>query len=164
MDWNQARIDVMNWITGFVERPHPLLNNWSPCPFARRARLEGQLDIRPGTTPWRDLFQADIEPYEVVMWIYDPQRIDAAELERAVDRLNEEHLTPRGLIALSDHPGSLEQVRGVTLNQGEWALVFLQSLPRLNEHAEMVARRGYYEGWPEDYLQALFQHRRDPRS
>lgn len=163
MDWNQARMDVLNWITGFVERPHPLLSNWSPCPFARRARLDGRLDLRAGTTPWRDLFQADLGDHDVVMWIYDPSKISADELERAVSRLNQEHLTPRDLIALSDHPQSPEQVRGVTMNQGQWALVFLQQLSKLNAHAVQIARSGYYDGWSESYLQDLFQHRRDPR-
>jgi hypothetical protein len=27
-----------------------------------------------------------------------------------------------------------------------------------------MASKGFYDTWPEDYLQALFQHRQDPRS
>lgn len=163
MDWNQARMDVINWITGFVERPHPLLNGWAPCPFARRARLDNRLDLRQGTTPWRDLFQADVGDFDVVCWIYDPKRIDSQELNRAVDRLNEEHLLPRGLIALADHPDHVEEAQGVRFNQGEWALVLLQSRDKLQEHARMLANKGYYDGWPEQYLQDLFTGRQDPR-
>ena len=163
MDWNQARIDVINWITGFVERPHPLLNGWAPCPFARRARLDGLLDLRPGTTPWRDLFQADVGDHDVVCWIYDPKNMDSREFNRAVDRLNQEHLVPRGLIALADHPDHPEEARGVTFNQGQWALVLLQSLDKLQQHARMLANKGYYDGWSEQYLQDLFTGRQDPR-
>lgn len=164
MDWNQARIDVLNWITGFVERPHPLLNGWAPCPHARRARLDGRFDMRQGTTPWRDLFLADIGNFDVVCWIYDASSMSGPDFDRAVARLNQDHLLARGLIALADHPESVEEVRGVKFNQGEWALVLLQDLAKLEAHARMLANKGYYDGWPEDYLKSLFAGRQDPRS
>lgn len=165
MDIVQARIDIINWITGFVERPHPLLADWPPCPFARQARINGQLDIRPGQIdPYSDLRTVDMANFMVIAYVYDPATIEAARFEQQIDRVNRGFLTPRDMIALADHPGAPEQVRGVTMNQGTYAIAFVQSLSKLDSFARQIAAKGYYGGWPEDYLQALFHHRQDPRA
>jgi hypothetical protein len=67
------------------------------------------------------------------------------------------------LLALEDHPHDVEIVNGVCMNQGTYALALVQSVSDLNTKAQIMARKGFYDTWPEDYLQALFQHRQDPR-
>lgn len=164
MDLEQARADIMTWIAGFVEQPHPKLNNWSPCPFARRARLDNKIHIIRGRDPFGDLMNYIwTDKYDVVVFVYDPKKFAADEFERQIHSVNKGFLARRGIIALSDHPNSPEVVNGVQFNQGTYALVFLQELKQLNEQAVGLAERGYYQGWPEDYLQSLFAHRNDPR-
>jgi hypothetical protein len=68
------------------------------------------------------------------------------------------------MFALADHPGDVETVNGVVMNQGTWAICFLQDLDKLNSHARMLVERGFYQDWPEDYLSVLFAGRQDPRS
>jgi hypothetical protein len=55
-------------------------------------------------------------------------------------------------------------VNGVCMNQGTYALMLVQNLSDLNEKAQLVAKKGFYDTWPEEYLQALFNHRKDPRA
>jgi hypothetical protein len=50
------------------------------------------------------------------------------------------------------------------MNQGVWAICFLQELNKLNSHARMLADRGFYDSWPDEYLTVLFAGREDPRS
>lgn len=165
MDIVQARIDIINWITDFVERPHPLLHDWPPCPFARQARLNGQLDIRQGQIdPYTDLRTVDMGQFMVMAYVYDAAGIDSARFEKQIDAVNRAFLVPRDMIALADHPGAPEQVQGVTMNQGTYAIAFVQSLSKLDAFARQIAAKGYYQDWPEPYLQALFHHRRDPRA
>jgi len=164
MDFVQAKGDIINWITGFVEQPHPALNGWPPCPHARRARMEARLDIRPGVAdPYTDLRTTELGPYEVIAMIYDPAEFAADEFDQQIRAANTAFLVPRNLIALGDHPKAPETVNGVTMNQGQWAIAFVQSLSQLNAVAVGLAGRGYYHGWPEEYLHALFEHRKDPR-
>jgi hypothetical protein len=73
-------------------------------------------------------------------------------------------LLTKNLLALEDHPADPEIVNGVCMNQGTYALALVQSLSDLNDKAQMVAKKGFYDTWPNEYLQALFQHREDPRS
>lgn len=164
MNFEQARADIMEWITGFVEQPHPKLNNWSPCPFARRARLENKIHFIKGRDPFGDLMNFIwLERYDVVIFVYDPKKFAADEFERQVHAVNKGFLTRRNLIALSDHPNSPEIVNEVQLNQGTYAIVFLQNLTELNKQAAELAKRNYYNTWPEEYLESLFAHRKDPR-
>ena len=164
MDFQQARQDIMAWITGFVEQPHPALAGWPPCPYARRARTENLLNLRPGTEPYWDLMHVDLGLLDVLAFVYDPENFDAAEFEDLVHSANQGFLLARDLIALPDHPDAPEIVNGVSMNQGQWAIVFVQSLSKLNSHARTLAERGFYHGWPEDYLSALFEGRQDPRT
>jgi hypothetical protein len=64
---------------------------------------------------------------------------------------------------LEDHPADQEIVNGICMNQGTYALALVQSLSDLNIKAQLMATKGFYDSWPEDYLTALFQHREDPR-
>jgi len=165
MDFTQARIDIINWITGFVEQPHPALGGWPPCPHARRARLDGQFDIREGRIdPYTDLMKAEMDDYLVIAYVYDPKVIDAGRFNQQVDAVNQAFLLSRDIIALADHPDAPEDVLGVTMNQGTYAIAFIQPLSKLNQFARQIAAKGYYQDWPEDYLGDLFRFREDPRS
>ena len=165
MDFEQARTDIEQWIQEFVEQPHPALRGWPPCPHARRARTEDLLDIRPGVTdPYTDLRSIELGRFEVIAFVYDPAEFGAAEFEQQIQAVNVGFLVPRNLVALADHPAAPETVNGVSMNQGQWAIAFVQSLSQLDAVARTLADRGYYQDWPEDYLQDLFYHRQDPRS
>lgn len=165
MDFVQARIDIINWVTGFVEQPHPALNGWPPCPHARRARLDGQFDIREGRIdPYTDLLSADMGDFLVVAYVYDPAAITANAFNQQIEAVNRGFLIPRDIIALADHPHAPEDVLGVRMNQGDYALAFMQPLSKLNAFARQIAAKGYYKDWPEDYLGDLFQFREDPRA
>jgi hypothetical protein len=164
MDFEQARNDVLNWITAFVEQPHPGLAGWPPCPFARRARINGEIESRPGRIdPYTDLAHIDIGHHDVVIMIYDPNDITAQEFYEQIRSVNSGFLIPRGLFALGDHPNHPEIVQGVKMNQGTWALAFVQNKKKLEHHARELAARGYYTNWDETYLTELFDQREDPR-
>jgi hypothetical protein len=49
------------------------------------------------------------------------------------------------------------------MNQGTYAIVFVQDLAKLNHFAQILGNKGFYNGWPEEYLTVLFTGREDPR-
>lgn len=164
MDFVQAKQDVLNWITSFVEQPNAGLDGWPPCPYARKARLDGQVDIRAGVIdPYTDIAHIDMANFMVIAHVYDPENFTAAEFNQQVRDLNSGFLLGRDIIALADHPADREEINGVCMNQGTWAIVFVQPLSKLNEFARLLAPKGYYRGWPEEYLEVLFEGREDPR-
>lgn len=164
MNFTQAKIDIEQWIVDFVEKPNPLLNNWPPCPYARQARLNQQVDIRPGCfNPIDDLKQVVMGEFDVVAYVYDRERWAADEFNQLVEITNHVHLASQGLIALADHPDDVESVNGVVMNQGTYAIVFVQDINKLNHFAKILGSKGFYNGWDEEYLKVLFAGREDPR-
>lgn len=164
MHFEQAKIDILLWVTGFVEKPHPALNGWPPCPHARKARLDGQFDIRQGTIdPYTDLMKAEMGDFMVIAYVYDRNLMSGERFNQQVEAVNRGFLISRDIIALADHPDAPEDVLGVRMNQGDYAIVFVQPLSKLNMFAQQIAAKGYYNEWPEEYLNDLFQFREDPR-
>jgi hypothetical protein len=164
MDADQARQEVINWITGFVEKPNPLLMGWAPCPYARAARVRGEVDIRMGTVPAQDLqtFVAQgLGNYQVVALVYDAE-IWPLDQFRTNWRSEILTLASQDLYVLEDHPAEPEVVQGVNMNQGTYALLFVQLRSKLEQAAQQLASQGYYHDWPQDYLEGLFEGRENP--
>jgi len=165
LDLDTARHDIERWIETFVEVPHPALGGWPPCPYAKKARLERDFDVRIGMDPYFDLknLAQDGLVKSVVIYVYDPVRWNYELFSYSLKSANETHLLPQDIIALEDHPADPEIVNGVCMNQGTYAMAMCQSLSDLNQKAQHMASKGFYNTWPEKYLTGLFQHRQDPR-
>ena len=168
MDITQQQLeqDILNWIVNFVEVPHPALGGWPPCPYARQARVKGTYEARIGTNPISDLldiWRTGLGNKEVIAVAYDPKTWDHITFAKALDFANREFLLDKDILVLEDHPHDLEIVNGVCMNQGTYALALVQSLSDLDKKAEFMARKGFYDSWPNEYLTMLFQHRKDPR-
>ncbi len=100
---------------------------------------------------------------EVIIYAYDPTEWNHSLFSASWHSANTEFLLAADILALEDHPDDVENVNGVVMNQGTYALALVQSLSDLDAKAKLMARKGFYDAWPEEYLQALFQHRKDPR-
>ena len=162
-----VRADIESWIVNFVEVPHPALGGWAPCPYARKARLDQDYEVRLGTDPYVDLMEISktgLNGRSVVVIAYDPVYWEYRYFSASVRAANIVHLLDQDLLALEDHPADPEVVNGVVMNQGTYALALVQSLSDLNAKARFIAGKGFYDTWPEEYLQALFENRKDPRS
>jgi hypothetical protein len=167
LDLDTVKQDIERWIVDFVEVPHLALGGWAPCPYARKARLDKDFTVRIGVNPYFDLLNVardGLGGKSVLILAYNPEEFFYSQFTSDVAAANEEALLRNNLLALEDHPGDQEIVNGVCMNQGTYALALVQSLSDLNEKAQLVAKKGFYDTWPEDYLQTLFKHRKDPRA
>lgn len=167
MDIEQVKKDIESWIVNFVEVPHPALGGFPPCPYARSARLKRSYEVYLGMDPYYDLknrARMGMGDREVIIYAYDPQEWNHELFSASLHAANTEFLLHKDILALEDHPHDVENVNGVIMNQGTYALALVQSVSDLNVKAKIMAAKGFYDTWPEDYLQALFQHRQDPRT
>ena len=166
LNLSTVQADIEKWIVDFVEVPHPALGGWAPCPYARKARLDRDFDVKLGINPYFDLLAVaknGLGEKSVLILAYDPNEFFYEQFSNDIRAANEDVLLNNDLLALEDHPGDPEIVKGVCMNQGTYALALVQSLSDLNNKAQLVAKKGFYDTWPEKYLQALFKHRTDPR-
>jgi hypothetical protein len=166
MDLITVTRDILTWSETFVEVPHPALGGWAPCPFARQARLKGSVGIFIGQDPYFDLESRaaqGMQQYEVIIYAYDPSEWTRDIFSPRLQAANQDFLLAADLIVLEDHPTDIEDVNGVIMNQGQYALSLVQSLSDLDRRAQQMADKGFYHAWPEQYLQGLFENRIDPR-
>jgi hypothetical protein len=166
LNLDQAKQDIAHWVENFVEVPHPALGGWPPCPYAKKARLEKDFDVRMGMDPYYDLVNLardGLGNKSVIIYVYDPVIWNYEQFSFSLQAANENYLLKQNILALEDHPADPEWVNGVCMNQGTYAMAMCQDVTDLNNKAHHMASKGFYNAWPEDYLQALFQHRTDPR-
>lgn len=166
MDLDQVKADIEAWLVNFVEVPHSALGGFPPCPYARSARLKKSYEVYLGSDPYYDLknrARYGMGNKEVIIYAYNPVEWPHELFAASIESANTEHLLRADILALEDHPDDIENVNGVIMNQGKYALALVQSLSDLNAKAKLMASKGFYDSWPEEYLQALFQHREDPR-
>ncbi len=166
LDLDTVQYDIERWMANFVEVPHAALGGWAPCPYARRARLERDFEVRLGINPYFDLkvvSQTGITK-SVVIFAYESTAYTAKQFHTQLESANTEFLLSKDLLVLEDHPDLPEIVNGVSMNQGTYALALVQNLTDLNQKAWALGRQGFYDNWPKQYLQELFQHRQDPRT
>jgi hypothetical protein len=162
-----VRYNIERWIETFVEVPHPALGGWPPCPYAKKARLERDFDVRIGMDPYFDLVNLardGLGNKSVVIFVYDPTEWPYEQFAFSLRAANENYLLRQDILALEDHPADPEIVNGVSMNQGTYAMALCQSITDLDAKARHMAAKGFYNTWPEEYLTALFHHRQDPRS
>jgi hypothetical protein len=166
LDLATVKKHILDWSETFVERPHPALGGWPPCPYARQARLAGTIDIVIGHDPYIDLKSQGgwgMGRHEVIIYVYEPTKWPYSQFHQCIEQANQDFLLPQDLIALEDHPDDAEIVNGIGMNQGTYALALVQSRSKLDAAAKQMASKDFYHAWPESYLQLLFANRTDPR-
>lgn len=165
LNLDTVKKDILDWIVNFVEVPHPALGGWAPCPYARKARIDQDFEVRLGNDLGADLAKLSTTGINksVLMIVYPKEQYTAPQFNQVVDDVNKQFLLKNDLIVLADHPADEEIVNGLKMNQGTYAMALVQSFSDLDQKAKLVARKGFYETWPEEYLEVLFQHREDPR-
>ena len=146
---------IREWIRGFLSVENPGLNGWAPCPYAHMARWS----VRSGTDNIdRDLIsvaESWTGEWDVVILAYKPRSVDPLQFAQDVDQANYNLLAPLNLVALEDHPESVESVNGVIFNNRIFALIMIQSYDKLAAATRMLKRTDYYDRWPADYYERV---------
>jgi hypothetical protein len=155
IDPQSAERYIREWIRGFLSVENPQLNGWAPCPYAHMARWS----VRSGTDDVdRDLIsvaESWTGEWDVVILAYDPRAVDPDQFAHDVDQANYDLLAPLNLVALEDHPESVESVNGVIFNNQIFALIMIQSYDKLAAATRMLKRTDYYDRWPQEYYERV---------
>ncbi len=151
---------LLKWMEEFVEKPHPGLGGWPPCPYARQARLSGQIDIRPGIDPLTDCLRSEHYAWdkEVIVYWYDHTRFSPSAFIADVEQANQA-LLKKDIVALEDHPDTDEIIGGVKMNFGYCAIIVIQKNSKLNQAADQLREKGYYHSWSQQDLDKIVSWR-----
>tara|TARA_E500000318_G_scaffold35203_1_gene34433 strand:- start:662 stop:1168 length:507 start_codon:yes stop_codon:yes gene_type:complete len=146
---------ITKWMETFVEKPHPSFGNMPPCPYARQFRLQNKVNIIECKTEiWNESktqMDAWNDEWEAIILASEDTAVDHHLLSQKVAELNKEYKT-KDLVALEDHPNSVELIDGVSMNHGHLVLVVIQRLQRLNQFSSNLQKTKYYDKWSEENL------------
>ena len=161
---NQTEIveKLNKWMTEFIEVPNPKLGDWTPCPFARQARVNNKISIKFAEIfEFTDVIRESIETLEhkeVVVVCFNHNDINPVELQSYVQGMNKT-LMPINYVILEDHPFSPEYINGVCMNFGICGLLVIQKLDKLNTASDQLREKGYYKHWSNEDLDSVVSWR-----
>lgn len=156
LDQSHIKKELLKWMEEFVEKPHPSLGGWPPCPYARQARVNNKIEIRFSEPDilafdvYKSLCKLD-EGKEVIIVCFDHTKIGAEFTQELVAALNKE-LLKTNYVILEDHPDAREYINGVRMNFGHCGLLLVSKLDMLNTASEQLKAKGYYDHWSQENL------------
>jgi hypothetical protein len=160
MDEQSVRLKLNQWLVDFVEKPNPLLNNWSPCPYARQARVANKIHVVFDSPLQIAQYISSLDTYDVVVLCFDHTQFSASQVELFSQHINS-ILIWQDYVVLEDHPDTAESINGVQMNFGECGLMILQRLSKLNTAADQLKEKGYYSTWSQKNLDEVVTWRYD---
>jgi hypothetical protein len=148
-------LELTSWLVNFVEVPNPLLGDWAPCPYARSARINNQIEIIFADSNELDVAVEQalptLENKDVIIICFDHTQIESITVEKLVETINQ-NLMPRDYVILEDHPDRVESVNTVSMNFGKCGLLLVQKLSKLNAASNQLKQKDYYDNWSAESL------------
>ena len=141
--------EIKDWIFKFLSKPNSAFGGLPPCPYAKQAWLDNRVIVHQ-IYPWNieDALNWTLHyfPYDkdVVLFCMDPKLISAEHLSNLATSTEE-------YIVLDDHPDQPEVVDDVILNQGTYAILFVQRRSELERARQWLANTDYYKNFTEEY-------------
>jgi len=126
---------IEEWILDFLSKPNSAFDNLPPCPYAKKAWLEGNVEVKEFVS-FRDLRIIYLFQYTML-----PR---CSELQRLAASFNEEF---PDFLFLEEHPDLIEDVGGVVVNEGELCMMIVQKRKPLEDAREELMKTGYYDNW-----------------
>jgi hypothetical protein len=149
---------ITNWMVSFVEKPHPLLGDMPPCPYAQQARLKGQVKMvwvsaaEPDSNFWTHIENTNFDQTEVLILITDRKRWTWQETYRIRCELNRTFHRD-DVVILEDHPDYDEKIGEVHMSNGKYCLLFAQRKSKLNRFADILKKTtDYYKHWSKEEI------------
>ena len=140
-------VNIEEWIFNTLSQSYPVFNDMPICPFAKQAWLDNKVYIKYNQEINTQEDVALLDYYEVIIYAYDPADISPESLSA-----NAKQACGDQIVALEDHPASKEEIQGISLNNGTYALILVQNRHKLEQARRVLDAKGYYDNWPEDYL------------
>ena len=147
--------NLKDWILGYLSKPNPIFNNLPPCPFAKKAWLDGNVEIIKFEN--YDQIRSSIKKITgsmVQIFYFEYPLLPSAEkLKNVVDWLGKSN---PDYIFYDEHPDTVEKVGDEILNSGVSAIIVQNRKDLLEKRAELY-NTGYYDNWTPELKERIFE-------
>ena len=137
--------DLQDWILGYLSKPNPVFNGMPPCPHAKKAWLDGNVEVKEFQSFASMRKDLDEWNKEVVIYLFQYTTLPrCGELESLSSKFNEQY---PDFLFLEESPDLVEDVGGVIVNQGDLCMMIVQKRKEVEEAREELKKTGYYDNW-----------------
>ena len=165
--------DIRLWSSEILEKPSPYFNNIPPCPYAKKAWMSDRVAIlfiheNNHQTLYSCISQwDDKQDIALIADLGNTKNVD--EFHEYLDQLNQVisdgMFIDRDIWLMGFHPYDeendyIDDSTFLSAVEQEYAIIFIQRLSKLQESADMIAKKGYYDQYFEEYdADAIFKKR-----
>ena len=153
--------EVNEWILNFVEKAFPEFGDFPVCPFAKKARLNGEITVELVRGDLEEFICSKLEDYDYNIKL---SLIIETDLEKYSTEVSEElHerlkaiAEKKNIIVLMDHPEIEDYHNELKVNQGKYLLIFLQPYDTLLEYRKKALKMGYFDNWTEERIKDVIE-------
>lgn len=165
--------EMMEWSNVALNTPHPFFNGLPPCPYAKQAWLENKVAV---LFKYEDNYQTLYstisqfqDTFDVAIIVDMENKLDNEDFHTYLDGLNlaisEGFFIDRDIWLMGFHPEDEvsefeEDVPFEPLVNHPYSMIFVQRLSKLQEAADKLRKKGYYDGYDDGYnAQDIFELR-----
>ena len=156
--------EIMGWSKAALEEPSVHFNGLPPCPFAKKAWLDNKVSVifkkeDSYQTLYSCISQYD-DTFDLII-IVDLKNTKNPEdfheyLDTLNDKISEGMFIDKDIWLMGFNPEDepSDFVADVTFNyevDDEYSLIFVQRLSKLQESANKLDKKGYYDSYKEEY-------------
>ena len=160
--------DILSWSKDFLEIPNKHLNNFPVCPYAKKTRLDNQVNIiehNDSSTYLEALIkEANNFKGKISIVACSDLSITADELADYIHALNYVYV-PRDVYLMASHPEDFDEEIDFLQDtawesHNDFLMVLIQSFDELEEASTSLKKIGYYDNWNEDYFSGTVEQRK----
>ena len=144
---------IEDWILEFLSKPNSAFDNLPPCPYAKKAWLGGNVEVKEFVSFAEMRKDLDKWNKEVIIYLFQYTTLPrCTELQILASKFNEQY---PDFLFLEETPDLIEDVDGVIVNQGELCMLLVQKRKPLEDAREELKKTGYYDNWTEDMKERI---------
>ena len=148
---NHITSQIETRITTVLDTPNSKFGNLPPCPYAKKAWVEGNVSVKmfddvQSFTP-QD-WDKEVNIYVMNPWISSEL---LSEMAKNYNSMYSDYLF------LEEHPDLIEDVGGFVVNQGKLILLIVQDRKPLEEARKKLQETNYYENWTPEMKKRIIE-------
>ncbi len=165
--------EIIAWSSHTLQKPNPYYNGLPPCPYAQKAweeqkvlflfKYDTNMQVLYSTlSQWEDAF--DLVIIVDMAFQKDPE-IFHDYLDLLNEAISEGVFIDRDMWLMGFHPHDepndfIDDNSFMQIVEDEYAMIFVQRLSKVQESADKLAKKGYYDNYLEEYdAEHIFQKR-----
>lgn len=156
--------ELVDWSATVLEKPNPLFNNLPPCPYAKQAWFDGRVAVifkyetnKQSLYSTVSQFDDNFDVAIIVDFKYDKDPdLFHTYLDEMNDVIADGMFIDRDVWVMGFHPDDDESefVQDIDFQpqiDAEYAMIFVQRLSKLQEAADKLDKKGYYDTYNGEY-------------